>query len=89
MSDMPCHTTQNKVENYIGCVPIPVGLSGPHLLDGEYAKGAFYVPMATLEGTLVASYTRGARMIAQSALKLGTNGIEASVVTDGFIRGGE
>lgn len=51
------------VENYIDMVQIPVGLMGPIQIQGEHAKGEFFVPMATTEGALVASYTRGARVI--------------------------
>ena len=34
---------------------MPIGLAGPLLVNGEHAQGEFYVPMATAEGTLVAS----------------------------------
>ena len=43
-----------NIENPIGGTQMPLGLAGPILIDGEYAQGHFYVPMATTEGTLVA-----------------------------------
>lgn len=52
-----------NVENFIGVAQVPVGVAGPLLIDGEHAKGEFYVPLATTEGTLVASYNRGMKMV--------------------------
>ena len=52
-----------NVENFIGIVQMPVGVAGPVHINGEHANGHFYVPMATTEGTLVASYSRGMRVI--------------------------
>lgn len=52
-----------NVENFIGIVQMPVGVAGPVLINGEHAQGLFYVPLATTEGTLVASYSRGMRVI--------------------------
>ncbi|WP_414827503.1 hydroxymethylglutaryl-CoA reductase [Alteromonas sp. H39] len=52
-----------NIENFIGIVQMPVGVAGPIDIDGEHAKGRFYVPLATTEGTLVASYSRGMRVI--------------------------
>jgi hydroxymethylglutaryl-CoA reductase (NADPH) len=52
-----------NVENFIGIVQMPVGVAGPVHIKGEHADGHFYVPMATTEGTLVASYSRGMRVI--------------------------
>jgi hydroxymethylglutaryl-CoA reductase (NADPH) len=52
-----------NVEAFIGVAQVPVGLAGPLLVNGEHAKGEFYVPMATAEGTLVASYNRGMRLL--------------------------
>lgn len=51
-----------NIENFIGVAQVPVGLAGPMRIDGEHAQGEFYVPMATTEGTLVASYSRGMRL---------------------------
>ena len=34
-------------------------------VNGEHAKGDFYVPLATSEGTLVASYNRGMRLLSE------------------------
>ena len=48
-----------NVENFIGVAQVPIGIAGPLLVNGEHARGDFYVPLATTEGTLVASYTGG------------------------------
>lgn len=55
-------TTRN-IENMIGAVSVPLGVAGPLLIKGEYAKGDFYVPLATTEGALVASAQRGCSVI--------------------------
>lgn len=52
-----------NIENFIGIVQMPVGVAGPLEINGEHANGRFYVPLATTEGTLVASYSRGMRVI--------------------------
>jgi hydroxymethylglutaryl-CoA reductase (NADPH) len=52
-----------NVENFIGAVQVPIGIAGPLLVDGEHARGEFYVPLATTEGTLVASYNRGMKLL--------------------------
>ena len=52
-----------NIENPIGVAQVPIGLAGPLLIQGEHAQGSFYVPMATTEGTLVASYSRGMRLL--------------------------
>ncbi len=54
---------EGNIENFIGMASIPTGLIGPLRINGLHANGDFYVPMATSEGTLVASYSRGARLI--------------------------
>ncbi len=52
-----------NIENFIGVLQMPVGIAGPIRINGEAAQGDFYIPLATTEGTLVASYSRGMRVI--------------------------
>jgi len=55
-----------NIENFMGVAQVPIGLAGPLRINGEHAKGDFYIPMATSEGTLVASYNRGMRLLSES-----------------------
>jgi hydroxymethylglutaryl-CoA reductase (NADPH) len=57
---------QGNIENYIGLAQVPVGVIGPLRVNGLYAKGDFYVPLATTEGALVASIHRGANLVSLS-----------------------
>ncbi len=59
-------SVNGNTENFIGVVQMPVGVAGPYLINGEHAQGEFYIPMATTEGTLVASYSRGMRLVSES-----------------------
>jgi hydroxymethylglutaryl-CoA reductase (NADPH) len=52
-----------NVENFSGVAQVPIGVAGPLRINGEEAQGDFYVPLATTEGTLVASYNRGMRLL--------------------------
>ena len=54
---------EHNIENYVGTLRIPVGVVGPLRVNGIFAKGDYYVPLATSEAALVASYGRGARLI--------------------------
>lgn len=54
---------QRNIENFIGTVQLPVGLAGPLRVNGLYAQGDYYVPLATTEAALVASYHRGTQVI--------------------------
>ncbi len=65
-----------NVENFVGVAQVPIGIAGPLLVDGEHAKGEFYVPLATAEGTLVASYNRGMKLLHQAG------GVRATVLDD-------
>src|SRR3954465_3711154 len=56
-------TLTGNVEQFLGVAQVPIGLAGPLLVNGEHAQGEFYVPLATAEGTLVASYNRGMRLL--------------------------
>jgi hydroxymethylglutaryl-CoA reductase (NADPH) len=55
--------TQGNVENFVGVAQVPIGLAGPLLVNGEHAEGEFLIPLATAEGTLVASYNRGMKVL--------------------------
>lgn len=52
-----------NIEHFTGVAQVPIGFAGPLLVNGEYAQGEFYVPFATTEGTLIASYNRGMKLI--------------------------
>jgi hydroxymethylglutaryl-CoA reductase (NADPH) len=52
-----------NIEQFAGVAQVPIGIAGPLLVDGEHAQGEFYVPLATAEGTLVASYNRGMKLL--------------------------
>jgi hydroxymethylglutaryl-CoA reductase (NADPH) len=52
---------KGNIENYIGMTQLPTGVFGPLVINGVNASGAFYIPLATSEGALVASYARGAK----------------------------
>jgi hydroxymethylglutaryl-CoA reductase (NADPH) len=56
-------TLTGNVEHFTGVAQVPLGIAGPLLVNGEHAQGEFYVPLATAEGTLVASYNRGMRLL--------------------------
>jgi hydroxymethylglutaryl-CoA reductase (NADPH) len=67
---------QGNVENFTGVAQVPLGLAGPLLVNGEHAQGEFYVPLATAEGTLVASYNRGMRLLYEAG------GVTTTVLDD-------
>ena len=55
-----------NIENPIGIAHIPIGLIGPLSIQGNHARGKFYVPMATTEGALISTYDLGARLLQMS-----------------------
>jgi hydroxymethylglutaryl-CoA reductase (NADPH) len=64
-------------ENVIGYMPLPVGVAGPLMIDGQN----YFLPMATTEGVLVASASRGCKAI-------NAGGGAVTVLTgDGMTRG--
>jgi hydroxymethylglutaryl-CoA reductase (NADPH) len=64
-------------ENVVGYMPIPLGIAGPLCIDGK----TYPIPMATAEGTLVASTSRGCK-----ALNAG-GGVTTVITKDGMTRG--
>jgi len=80
-SDLPFDQIVGRnCENTIGAVSIPVGVSGPLRVEGLYARGEYYVPLATTEGALVASVNRGCSALRESG------GARAAVVADAMAR---
>src|SRR5688500_5773680 len=71
----PAQLTGN-VEHFVGVAQVPIGLAGPLLVNGEHSQGEFYVPLATAEGTLVASYNRGMRLLHEAG------GVTVTIVDD-------
>lgn len=57
------HLTAGNVEHFTGVAQVPIGLAGPLTINGEHARGDFLIPLATSEGTLVASYNRGIKLL--------------------------
>lgn len=57
---------EGNIENPLGVAQVPIGLAGPLKINGEHAQGDFYIPMATTEGTLVASYSRGMSVLSDA-----------------------
>jgi hydroxymethylglutaryl-CoA reductase (NADPH) len=52
---------RGNIERPLGKFSLPIGVVGPVLLEGRFARGEYLVPFVTTEGTLVASYNRGAK----------------------------
>lgn len=73
-------TVKGNIENFIGAAQVPLGVAGPLRINGEYAQGEFYVPFATTEGALVASYNRGMRLLTACG------GVQTTVIAEGMQR---
>ena len=69
-----------NIENFVGVAQVPIGIAGPLRIHGEHAKGDFYIPLATTEGSLVASYNRGMRLLTECG------GVKTTVVEDSMQR---
>ncbi|HEX6862975.1 MAG TPA: hydroxymethylglutaryl-CoA reductase, partial [Thermoanaerobaculia bacterium] len=73
-------STRGNVENFVGVAQVPIGFAGPVKINGEHAQGEFLIPLATAEGTLVASYNRGMKVLNLSG------GVTCTVVGDSMQR---
>ena len=69
-----------KIENFAGTIKVPFGIAGPLRINGLHAHGDYFIPLATTEAALVASYARGAHV----ATKAG--GISAALLAEGVLR---
>ena len=59
-------TARGNIENLIGYAQVPVGIAGPLRFEGSDGPVEVLVPMATTEGAMVASYSRGMRLLAEA-----------------------
>ncbi|HWF11177.1 MAG TPA: hydroxymethylglutaryl-CoA reductase [Bryobacteraceae bacterium] len=67
---------RGNIENPIGVAQVPMGVAGPVLIQGQNARGLFYVPMATTEGALIRSYERGMVALTKSG------GVQTALLAD-------
>ena len=75
-SAVDANVFKGNCEHYIGTAQVPIGIAGPLKINGEHAQGDFLIPLATTEGSLVASYNRGMKMINACG------GVKCTVVDD-------
>ena len=69
-----------NIENFVGTVKVPIGIAGPLRINGLFAQGDYYVPLATTEAALVASYSRGAQLLSSAG------GCSVLIMHDGVAR---
>lgn len=74
------HITAGNIEHFVGVAQVPLGIAGPLRINGEHAQGEFLIPLATAEGTLVASYNRGMKVLNLSG------GAKCTVIGDAMQR---
>ena len=74
------HVARGNCEHFVGVAQVPLGIAGPLRVNGEHAQGDFLVPLATSEGTLVASYNRGMQVLNACG------GVKCTVVADAMQR---
>lgn len=71
---------QGNIENFIGTCKMPIGLAGPLRINGIFAQDDYYIPLATTEAALVASYHRGSLLISEAG------GCCAALLSEGVTR---
>jgi len=74
------HAAKGNCENFVGVAQVPIALAGPLHVCGEHAQGRFLIPLAISEGTLVASYNRGMKVLNLCG------GVKVTVVGDAMQR---
>lgn len=61
--DLPETVGQKNCENWLGSISLPVGIAGPVDIIYQDQLSSHYLPVATTEGALVASISRGAKAL--------------------------
>lgn len=74
------HIVKGNCENFVGVAQVPIGCAGPLRVRGEHADGEFLIPLATSEGTLIASHNRGIKVLNACG------GVKSTVVADAMQR---
>ena len=75
---VPDAAAKGKIENFAGWARVPLGLAGPMRVDTSLGEREVLVPLATTEGALVASYSRGMRLARECGA------IRSRVVSEGL-----
>ncbi len=75
---VPLEAAQGNIENLIGYLQVPLGVAGPLWVHTSTGPCEVYVPMATTEGAMVASYSRGMRLLTLAG------GARTRVLADGL-----
>jgi len=75
---VPHAQARGKIENLVGFAQVPLGLAGPLVCDTSKGLRQVYVPLATTEGAMVASYSRGMKLLAAGG------GARARVLREGL-----
>lgn len=73
---MSPESLKGSIEHFVGMAQVPIGVIGPLRINGVHAHGDYFVPLATTEGALVASYHRGARVVSLAG------GVAAVTITE-------
>lgn len=71
---------KGNIEHLTGFAQVPMGIAGPIKVNGEYADGEYLIPLATTEGTLVASYNKGIKLINE------VGGVSCQIISDSMQR---
>ncbi len=75
---VPTEAAKGNIENLIGYLQVPLGIAGPLWAHTSSGSCEVYVPMATTEGAMVASYSRGMRVMNLAG------GVRTRVLADGL-----
>lgn len=71
---------EGNIENFIGTAKVPIGIAGPLRVNGLFSQGDYFLPLATTEAALVASYHRGSQLISAAG------GCTAMLLNEGLSR---